>query len=226
METIERSIDLDVPVQVAYQRWTRFEEFPRFMEGVEEVRRLDAKRLHWVATIGGTRKEWDAQITEEVPNERIAWRSEAGECTAGLVTFQPLGNNRTRITVRLEYEPQGVKETVGDWLGLVSRRVEHDLERFKAYVEGRGQAAAEPRPTTATAERTQPRTSPVRPPRLQPWTAGLRTMSRTSSDTTGRLDPAASLMHALPPHTAMAMAWPPRLGMPAATGLRLNRKPA
>jgi uncharacterized membrane protein len=139
METIERSIDVNVPVQVAYQRWSRFEEFPRFMEGIEEVRRLDAKRLHWVASIGGTRKEWDAQITEEVPNERIAWRSEAGEFTAGVVTFQPLGADRTRLTVRFDYEPQGVKETLGDWLGLISRRVEGDLERFKKFVEAQAQ---------------------------------------------------------------------------------------
>jgi uncharacterized protein (TIGR02271 family) len=142
VETLERSIDLDVPVHRAYQQWTRFEEFPHFMEGVEEVRRLDNKRLHWVANIGGTRKEWDAQITEDVPDQRIAWRSEAGEWTAGVVMFQPLGANRTRMTVRFEYEPQGVKETIGDWLGLVSRRVENDLERFKAFVEAHDQAPA------------------------------------------------------------------------------------
>ena len=164
METIERSIDLNVPVHIAFQQWTRFEEFPQFMEGVEEVRRLDAQRLHWVANIGGTRKEWDAQITEEVPDQRIAWRSEAGEFTAGVVTFQPLSADRTRMTVRFEYEPQGVKETVGDWLGLVSRRVENDLERFKAFVEGRdresvGQRTTPGHTTAPTAGHTQPRTT-------------------------------------------------------------------
>jgi uncharacterized protein (TIGR02271 family) len=166
METIERSIDLNVPVQVVYQQWTRFEDFPRFMEGIEAVRRLDAKRLHWVANIGGTRKEWDAQITEEVPNERIAWRSEAGEFTAGVVTFQPLGTDHTRMTVRFNYEPEGVKETLGDWLGLVSRRVENDLERFKDFVEARthesgGQRTTPGRATVSTAEHTQPRTTPT-----------------------------------------------------------------
>jgi uncharacterized protein (TIGR02271 family) len=166
METIERSIDLNVPVHVAYEQWTRFEDFPRFMEGVEEVRRLDAKRLHWVANIGGTRKAWDAQITEEVPNERIAWRSEAGEFTAGVVRFQPLGPDRTRMTVRFDYEPKGVKETLGDWLGLVSRRVENDLERFKAFVEARyrepaGQRTTAGRTPPPTGERTQPRTTPT-----------------------------------------------------------------
>jgi uncharacterized protein (TIGR02271 family) len=161
VETIEKSIDLDVPVSVAYQQWSRFEEFPQFMEGVEAVRRLDAKRLHWVANIGGTRKEWDAQITEEVPDQRIAWRSEAGEFTAGAVTFQPLGPDRTRMTVRFEYEPQGVKETVGDWLGLVSRRVENDLEHFKAFVEARYHKAGGQRTTEATAGRTQAHTTPT-----------------------------------------------------------------
>ena len=135
METTVHSIDLNVPVSTAYEQWTRFEDFPQFMEGVEEVRRLDATRLYWVANIGGTRKEWEAQITEEVPNERLGWRSEAGEFTAGLVTFQPLAAERTRVTVRFNYEPQGVMETIGDWLGLVSRRVEGDLERFKQFVE-------------------------------------------------------------------------------------------
>jgi uncharacterized protein (TIGR02271 family) len=149
---------------VAYRQWSRFEEFPRFMEGVEEVRRLDAKRLHWVATIGGTRKEWDAQITEDVPNQRISWRSEAGEWTAGEMTFQPLGPNRTRMTVRFEYEPQGVKETLGDWLGLVSRRVENDLERFKAFVEGHDRTSAAQHTAVPTAERIQPRAAPSTAP--------------------------------------------------------------
>jgi uncharacterized protein (TIGR02271 family) len=153
METIEQAIDLNVPVPTAYQQWTRFEEFPRFMEGVEEVRRLDNKRLHWVANIGGTRKEWDAQITEEVPNERLAWRSEAGEFTAGVVTFQPLPGERSRVSVRFNYEPQGVKETLGDWLGLVSRRVKGDLERFKQFVEARGREPAGQRATTPTGGR-------------------------------------------------------------------------
>jgi uncharacterized protein (TIGR02271 family) len=160
VETIERSIDLNVPAHIAYQQWTRFEEFPRFMEGVEAVRRLDAKRLHWVATVGGTRKEWDARITEDVPNQRIAWRSEAGEWTAGVVTFRPLAADRTRMPVRFEYEPQGVKETLGDWLGLVSRRVENDLERFKAFVEGHDRTTAPQHTAAPTAERTHPPTAP------------------------------------------------------------------
>jgi uncharacterized protein (TIGR02271 family) len=171
METIERSIDLNVPEHTAYQQWTRFEEFPRFMEGVEAVRRLDAKRLHWVATVGGTHKEWDAQITEDIPDQRIAWRSEAGECTAGVVTFQPLAADRTRLAVRFEYAPQGVKETLGDWLGVVSRRVENDLERFKAFVEERYREAAGRRATAPTAGRIQPGATP---PPATPAAAGRR----------------------------------------------------
>jgi uncharacterized protein (TIGR02271 family) len=161
METIEKSIDLDVPVHVVYQQWTRFEEFPQFMEGVEAVRRLDNKRLHWVANIGGTRKEWDAQITEEVPDRRIAWRSEAGDFTAGVVAFQPLGGDRTRMTVRFDYEPQGVKETLGDWLGMVSRRVENDLERFKNFVERHYRESAGRRVAAPMAGGTAPRTGPA-----------------------------------------------------------------
>ena len=138
METIERSIDLEVPVQAAYHQWTQFEQLPRFMEGVEEVRRIDAKRLHWVANIGGQRKGWDAVITEDVPNERMRWRSEGGEFNEGLISFQPLAADRTRVTVRLQYEPKGLMERAGDALGLVSRRVEGDLERFKKVVESRG----------------------------------------------------------------------------------------
>jgi uncharacterized protein (TIGR02271 family) len=156
VETIEKSIELDVPVHVAYQQWTRFEEFPQFMEGVEAVRRLDDKRLHWVANVGGTRKAWDAQITDEVPDQRIAWRSEAGEWTAGVVTFEPLRTDRSRLTVRFEYEPQGVKETLGDWLGLVSRRVEHDLERFKSFVESRDRESAGPRTTAGRTASSAP----------------------------------------------------------------------
>ncbi len=157
-ETIERAKDIGVPVATAYQQWTRFEEFPRFMEGVEEVRPLGGKRLHWVARIGGQRKEWDAQITEEIPDERLAWHSTGGEFTSGLVRFQPLGPQRSRVTVRMAYEPEGVTEKIGDWLGLVSRRVEGDLERFKHFVEGRGHeptAARVTEPTTATT-RGQP----------------------------------------------------------------------
>lgn len=165
METIERAKDIDVPVTTAYQQWTRSAEFPRFMEGGEVVRPLGGKRLHWVARIGGQRKEWDAQISEEVPDERLTWHGTGGEFTSGLVRFQPLGPQRSRMTVRMAYEPEGVTEKIGDWLGLVSRRVEGDLERFKHFVEGRGH---EP----AAAHVTEPRTATTRGQRVQTTGAG------------------------------------------------------
>jgi uncharacterized membrane protein len=139
METIEKSIDIDVPLSTAYNQWTQFEEFPRFMEGVESVKQLDDTHLHWVANVGGERKEWTAQITEQIPDQRIAWRSDGGEFTAGVVAFQPLSPDRTRVTVRLSYEPKGITEKIGDMLGVVSNRVQRDLERFKDFIEARGQ---------------------------------------------------------------------------------------
>jgi len=137
METVEKTID--VPVRTAYNQWTQFEEFPRFMEGVESVRQLDDTRLHWVANVGGERKEWEAWITEQIPDQRIAWRSEGGEYTSRAVSFQAIEPNRTRLTLHLNYEPKGVTEKIGDMLGVVSCRVEGDLERFKDFIEARGQ---------------------------------------------------------------------------------------
>jgi hypothetical protein len=136
-ESIEKSIDIDVPVRTAYNQWTQFEEFPKFMEGVESVKQLDDTSLQWVANVGGERKEWKARITEQVPDHHIAWRSEGGEFTSGVVSFQPLGPDKTRVTVRLTYEPKGVTEKLGDMLGVVSHRVEGDLERFKDFIESR-----------------------------------------------------------------------------------------
>jgi uncharacterized membrane protein len=108
METIEKSLAINVPVHTTYNQWTQFEEFPRFMEGVESVKQLDDTRLHWVANVGGERKEWEARITEQIPDQRIAWRSESGEFTSGVVSFQPLSSDKTRVTVRLNYEPKDI----------------------------------------------------------------------------------------------------------------------
>jgi len=137
MEHIERAVEVAVPVEMAYHHWNRFEAFPSFMAGIESVRWLDDSRLHWVARIGEQRREWVTQITDMVPQQRIAWQSEGGEEHAGLVTFQPLGPNRTRVVVQLMYEPEGLVETIGDMLGVVGRRVETDLLCFKDFVEGR-----------------------------------------------------------------------------------------
>jgi uncharacterized membrane protein len=138
VETIEKSVEIHVPLHTAYNQWTQFEEFPRFMEGVESVKQIDDTRLHWVANVGGERKEWDARITEQIPDRHIAWRSEGGEFTRGMVSFQPLGSGETRVTVQLHYEPKAITEKIGDMLGIVSHRVEGDLQRFKDFIESRG----------------------------------------------------------------------------------------
>jgi uncharacterized membrane protein len=138
MATIEKSIEVEVPVRVAYNQWTQFEEFPRFMEGVREVRQLDDKTLRWRAEVGGKEQEWAAEITEQVPDNRIAWRARSGKPNAGVVTFHRIADSRTRIMLQLDYEPEGAVETLGDAVGMVSRRVEGDLERFKEFVESRG----------------------------------------------------------------------------------------
>jgi uncharacterized membrane protein len=139
MSTIEQSIDVNVPVRTVYNQWTQFEEFPRFMEGVEEVRQRNARCLHWRAPIGGRVEEWDAVITEQHPDERIAWKNTTGAPNAGVVTFHRLADTKTRVMLQMEYEPQGVVENLGDLLGVVSRRVANDLERCKAFIEARGQ---------------------------------------------------------------------------------------
>lgn len=138
METIEKSIEINVPVQTAYNQWTQFEEFPRFMEGVEEVRQLDDTHLHWVANVGGKKVEWDATITEQVPDKRIAWYGEGDAQQSGVVLFDPVEKNNTLVTLRIDYEPEGLIEETGDKLGFVARRVEGDLERFKKFIESRG----------------------------------------------------------------------------------------
>jgi hypothetical protein len=135
---IEKSIEVEVPLQTAYNQWTQFEEFPRFMEGVQEVRQMDDERLAWVAEVGGERKEWLARITRQIPDQVVAWESEGGTPNAGIVTFHRLGGSRTEISVEMEYEPEDFKEEVGDKLGFATRRVEGDLKRFKEFIEERG----------------------------------------------------------------------------------------
>ena len=138
MSTIEQSIELEVPVQTAYNQWTQFEEFPEFMEGVEQVQQMDERHLHWVAEFGGTRHEWDAEITEQQPDERVAWRNTHGKDNAGVVTFHKLDDERSRVMVQMDWVPEGVKEKLGDTLGISDRRVKGDLERFKDLIESRG----------------------------------------------------------------------------------------
>ena len=139
MATIEESIDISVPVRTAYNQWTQFEEFPKFMEGIERVDQLDDQRLHWVAKIGGKTKEWDAKVTEQTPDQRVAWTATEGADNAGVVTFHRIDDNRTRVTVQMDIDPEGVVENVGDAVGIPERRVKGDLERFKEFIESRGQ---------------------------------------------------------------------------------------
>jgi uncharacterized membrane protein len=136
MATIEKSIDVRVPVSVAYGQWTQFEEFPQFMEGVEQVTQLDDSHMHWVAEIGGERREWDAEIVEQQPDRVIAWRSTGGTPNSGRVEFMPIDQG-TRVSVRMEHEPEGMKERVGSFFGADEGQVEDDLERFRELVEDR-----------------------------------------------------------------------------------------
>ena len=129
----------EVPVQTAYNQWTQFEEFPEFIEGVEEIRQVDDRHLHWVAQLGGTRHEWDAEITEQLPDEGVAWRNTNGKDNAGVVTFHNLDDRRSRVMVQMDFVPEGIKEKTGDAIGSPDRRVKGDLERFKQLIESRGQ---------------------------------------------------------------------------------------
>lgn len=138
MARIEKEIDVNVPVRTAYNQWTQFESFPTFMEGVRSVRQLDERRLHWHAEILGRDETWEAEITEQIPDRRIAWRSISGARNAGIVTFQPMGEGATKILLTIEFEPEGAVESAGDWLGIVSGRVEGDLRRFKEFIESTG----------------------------------------------------------------------------------------
>jgi uncharacterized membrane protein len=139
MERIEKSVEVKAPVHAVYNQWTQFEEFPRFMAGVKEVKQLDDTHVHWHAEIWGKDKEWDAEITEQVPDQRIAWRSISGDApNGGSVRFEPLGADRTRVNLTMEYEPQGLIENVGDKLGVMSARVQNTVEDFKKFIENRG----------------------------------------------------------------------------------------
>lgn len=138
MSTVEKSIEVELPVRTVYNQWTQFEEFPRFMEGVEQVTQLDDTRLHWVAEIAGVKREWDAEIVDQQPDRRIAWRSIDGTGNGGVVSFEPIGTASTRVNLQMEFEPEGLAETVGDKLGFVAKQTEGDLKRFKSFMQERG----------------------------------------------------------------------------------------
>ena len=138
MSEIMESVDVDVPVRTAYDQWTQFETFPKFMDGVKQVRQLDDRTLEWVADVAGMEKRWMAKITEQEPDQRIAWASTEGARNAGVVTFHRLSEGRSRVTLQLDVEPDGPLETVGDALGVVKNRVKDDMKRFKTFIESRG----------------------------------------------------------------------------------------
>ncbi|MBP2416377.1 SRPBCC family protein [Microlunatus capsulatus] len=146
--TVDTSIEVNLPVRTVYNQWTQFAEFPHFMGGVQSVTQLGDDRMHWVAEIAGVKREWDARVLEQVPDQRVAWAATEGATNAGAVTFEDLGG-RTRVNLFLEYEPEGVVEKVGDALDVVERQAKGDLERFKAFVESEGYATGAWRGTVA-----------------------------------------------------------------------------
>jgi uncharacterized membrane protein len=141
MATIEKSIEVNVPEYTAYAQWMKFSEFPLFMEGVKEVARLDGKRFHWKAEIAGQEKEWDSEITEQAADQRLAWTSRDSGIKKWVMTFHPLASAKSKISLQVEYDPQGVAEHGGEALEVVSSRVQRDLERFKALIEKRWKPA-------------------------------------------------------------------------------------
>jgi uncharacterized membrane protein len=143
MTTIEKTIEVDVPIRTAYNQWTQFEDFPRFMEGVKEVHQLDDKHLHWRAELMGKEVEWNSEITHQVPDQRISWRSTSGAQNTGSISFLPLTENRTQVTLHMVVDPEGAAQATGSALGLVSSRIEGDLKRFKDFIEKRGAETGE-----------------------------------------------------------------------------------
>ena len=137
MERIEKSVEVACPVRTVYNQWTQFEEFPRFMTGVKEVKQIDDTHVHWHAEVWGKDKEWDAEIIEQVPDQVIAWRSVSGAPNAGAVRFEPLTHDRTRVRLMMEYEPQGAAEKTGDAIGIFGSRVQNTVEDFKKFIEKR-----------------------------------------------------------------------------------------
>jgi uncharacterized membrane protein len=138
MANVTDSIDVHVPLSTAYNQWTQFEQFPQFMEGVKSVTQLDDTRLRWVAEVAGQEKDWIAEITEQAPDMRVAWRSLSGAENAGVVTFHHIDDDTTRVTLQMDVDPEGIVESAGSALGFLERRVKGDLERFKEFIEARG----------------------------------------------------------------------------------------
>ncbi|MFI8228942.1 SRPBCC family protein [Streptomyces sp. NPDC085900] len=148
MSQVEESIEVGVPVRTAYNQWTQFESFPEFMSGVDRIEQRTDTLTHWVTSVNGVHKEFDAEITEQIPDERVAWTTVGGEARqAGVVTFHRLDDTRTKVMLQMDFHPDGITEKVGDKLGVVQRQTKSDLERFKKFIENRGQETGEWRGT-------------------------------------------------------------------------------
>ncbi|HYE34254.1 SRPBCC family protein [Methylocaldum sp.] len=150
MASLHKSIEIDVLVQVAYNQWTQYEEFPAFMENVREVRRVDDTHLHWRGMIAGKPLEWDTEIVEQVPEKRIAWRNPAAPDNHGVIMFESLNKGRARVTLDVEYQPESVEEKIGDLLGIMEANLEDDLQHFKEFVEARGRYTGGPDPDSVS----------------------------------------------------------------------------
>ncbi|MER6216300.1 SRPBCC family protein [Streptomyces sp. NPDC001272] len=139
MSQVKESIEVDVPVTTAYNQWTQFESFPQFMEGVERIEQVDRTLTHWVTKVAGVKREFDAEITEQIPDTKVAWVTVGGETEqSGLVTFRPIDPAHTEVTLMMDFDPQGMAESIGDKMGFVDRQVKGDLKRFKHFIEDRG----------------------------------------------------------------------------------------
>ncbi|MFE7837095.1 SRPBCC family protein [Streptomyces sp. NPDC057474] len=144
MTQIEESIEVQVPVRTAYNQWTQFETFPEFMSGVERIEQRSDTLTHWVTKVDGVHREFDAEITEQIPDERVAWTTVAGGARqAGVVTFHHLSEERTKVMLQMEFQPEGTADKVADKLGVVKRQTKGDLERFKKFIEERGRETGE-----------------------------------------------------------------------------------
>ena len=176
MAIIEKWVDVNCPVHAAYNFWEELESFPKFMEGVREIRKTDNQRVHWRAEVAGVEREWDAEITEQVPDQRVAWQSINGPKNNGGVTFHPLSENRARVIWRVEYDPEGFIQNVSDFFGVVERRIEADLKRFKDLVE------SQPQNVWRSEGSTLDRSTTEQQPNARPVSALERAPSATSNE--------------------------------------------
>ncbi|GAA4876933.1 SRPBCC family protein [Kitasatospora terrestris] len=139
MSKVQESIDVDVPISTAYNQWTQFEDFPLFMDGVEEITQIDDRHNHWKTKIAGVSREFDTEIVDQVPDDHVSWRTTSGDVKqTGMVSFQPLDARHTRIVMSMDYQPEGLAEKAADMMNMLDRQVKGDLKRFKHFIEERG----------------------------------------------------------------------------------------